>query len=135
MPMTTPMTTPMPIPLSPMRVHHLPMALAFGATDIGPVREGNEDNFLLDGTLGLAMVADGMGGHAAGEVASAGVLTEVHAYLAAHAPALAKGSDSDQTIADPDATWSAPRCSTRTPACTHKTARAAGRKVAAWAPR
>lgn len=106
--MPIPMPMPMPIPLSPSRLHRLPAALAFGATDIGPVREGNEDNFLFDETLGLAMVADGMGGHAAGEVASAAALTRVQAYLAEHAPALAHGLDGDMTIADPDATWSDP---------------------------
>jgi protein phosphatase len=98
----------MTIPLSPLRLHHLPGGVAFGATDIGPVREGNEDNFLFDEALGLAMVADGMGGHAAGEVASAGALVDVQAYLAQHAPAVARARDADQTIADPDATWSDP---------------------------
>ncbi len=39
-------------------------------TDTGVVRAGNEDNYLMLADRGIFIVADGMGGHAAGEVAS-----------------------------------------------------------------
>ena len=39
-------------------------------TDLGRKRKSNEDAFFVDDALGLYIVADGMGGHAAGEVAS-----------------------------------------------------------------
>ena len=41
-----------------------------GITDIGKKRNGNEDALFLDDNLGLYVVADGMGGHRAGEIAS-----------------------------------------------------------------
>jgi serine/threonine protein phosphatase PrpC len=43
---------------------------AYVCTDTGPVRDNNEDNFFVEEESGLFVVADGMGGHAAGEIAS-----------------------------------------------------------------
>ncbi len=42
----------------------------FGMTDVGVKRKNNQDTFLVDENLGLYIVADGMGGHLGGEVAS-----------------------------------------------------------------
>jgi len=67
-------------------------------TDVGRVRDQNEDNFLVDKKLGLFIVCDGMGGHAAGEIASALAVRTVHEELKKQADliqdyaALAKGA-------------------------------------------
>src|SRR5258708_24191121 len=50
----------------------------FAATDVGRVRDHNEDNFLVDKKLSVFVVAVGRGGPAAGEVASALAVRTVH---------------------------------------------------------
>jgi protein phosphatase len=52
-----------------------------GLTDVGKKRKGNEDALIVDDELGLYIVADGMGGHRAGEVASQLVIESMRDYL------------------------------------------------------
>jgi len=53
----------------------------YGVTDVGLNREHNEDCISWDKDLGLVLLADGMGGHNAGEVASEMAVTAVHDAL------------------------------------------------------
>lgn len=52
-----------------------------GETHIGLVRESNQDRFLIDVDNGIFIVADGMGGHSAGEVASQMAVEHVSEYI------------------------------------------------------
>ena len=54
---------------------------AFGLTHQGNVRTSNEDAMVWDEALGFAAVADGMGGHQAGDVASTLALESLHHFL------------------------------------------------------
>ena len=60
---------------------HLSMTSAY-ATHPGLIRQNNEDFILTDDELGVYLLADGMGGHNAGEVASEASVKTAHAYLA-----------------------------------------------------
>jgi serine/threonine protein phosphatase PrpC len=63
-----------------------------GQTDVGRKRSHNEDNFAIMAEYGLYVVADGMGGHASGEVASKMAVDTLQEFFAA-------------TADDPERTW------------------------------
>jgi protein phosphatase len=52
-----------------------------GISDIGKKRESNEDRVFIDDNQGLYLVADGMGGHRAGEIASSLVVKSIRDFL------------------------------------------------------
>lgn len=55
-----------------------------GGTDVGKVRDHNEDSYAILAEQNLAMVCDGMGGHAAGEVASQLAVETITAIIREH---------------------------------------------------
>ena len=71
-----------------------------GVTDVGRKRKGNEDSLFLDDPLGLFVVADGMGGHQAGEVASKLVVETIRDYISRFTGngAVEELADSDETL-------------------------------------
>jgi serine/threonine protein phosphatase PrpC len=61
---------------------------AFGVSDVGKKRKRNEDAYIIAREIGLFAVADGMGGHNAGDVASQRAVELVGAFLTEHAEVL-----------------------------------------------
>src|SRR5438874_4408964 len=79
------------------------MELSFwAATDVGKKREINEDNFLVDKKLSLFIVADGMGGHASGEVASHLAVHEFRNAVDAGKDTIERFSKGDATVRPQD---------------------------------
>ena len=50
-------------------------------SDVGYVRKYNEDSTISNATMGLLLLADGMGGHNAGELASAMAVTNIYDFI------------------------------------------------------
>lgn len=73
---------------------------AVGISHRGKVRSNNEDRYLIDDDEAIAIyaVADGMGGHAAGEVASSMALEVVHNFSADRRQEFLMAADNRQTV-------------------------------------
>jgi protein phosphatase len=77
------------------------MLLAQGVTNRGRIRSVNEDCFAVSPELGLCVVADGMGGHSAGEVASRIAVDTIVDYVGRPMEAATWAFGFDQTISEP----------------------------------
>jgi protein phosphatase len=100
--MSTSFLYPSPYPaVVPLLRPHAPGVEAFGLTDRGLLRPSNEDAYAVAADLGLYVVADGVGGNAAGEVASRLAVDSIIAFfrdIALNGPAAADA---------PEAAWQA----------------------------
>ncbi len=65
-----------------------PTVRSFGKTDIGRHRKANEDSYFQDDQMRLWIVADGMGGHAAGEIASSEAVDTVYGMVKRGVPTI-----------------------------------------------
>lgn len=71
-----------------------------GLTDKGLVRQSNQDTFAIENTLGLWVIADGMGGHAGGQIASQLAVNSIVNYVGSARQAESHHYANSSTLAD-----------------------------------
>ena len=99
--------------LGPTDLWRLAVEVA-GKTDVGCVRANNEDNFGFDSRYGIFVVCDGMGGQAAGEVASKMGVDILLDYFRKQPPADSAAADQGQKKSGADTLASAIQLANRT---------------------
>ena len=86
------------------------MLTVHGVTHPGRVRKISEDGFYYDVQLGLYLVADGLGGHNAGEIASRLALEGVLGFIQRTREDEFPGRSASRPDCPPTPIGSAPRC-------------------------
>jgi PPM family protein phosphatase len=76
-----------------------------GITDVGRKRKSNEDSYFIDEKMRLYVVADGMGGHNAGEVASKLVTDTIKKMMREYAGGAVPGNNSGSRNLSKEAAW------------------------------
>lgn len=71
---------------------------AKGASDVGQLRSSNQDAFLVSPDDHLYIVADGMGGHAGGEIASKLCIEKIEGYLKEHGKEFTSHGTTDSAL-------------------------------------
>lgn len=71
--------------------------LIYGQTDVGSVRDHNEDTIISDEDIALAILADGMGGHRGGEMASAIAVSTIRELVTENIKKINSGDTDEET--------------------------------------